>query len=164
MTNSASTPAQRRLLNALIDAGGAGYPSELGRLATVRVCRANGWIEQLPAEPFTVPQYSITTAGRAIVERKPRPAAERAKIAQEARSANAQGRRLEAAAVLLREAGWTVTHDHERCITPDGVLPGCPDFGETVGAHGERDHVWTINADGDRECACGDFRAVDYEA
>ncbi|MEU4558399.1 hypothetical protein AB0F72_08415 [Actinoplanes sp. NPDC023936] len=27
-----------------------------------------------------------------------------------------------------------MSHDHEYCITPDGVMPGCPDFDEALPA------------------------------
>lgn len=103
------TPAQKRLLQALIDNGGSGYPGRFGKTITVRACRANGWIKQVPAlSEYEVPPYAVTAEGRAAVERKARPAAERAKIAQDARSANARQRKLDAMASELRKADYLV--------------------------------------------------------
>jgi hypothetical protein len=102
------TPAQKRLLQALIELGGSGYTADLARLVTVRACRANGWITRLPAGQYEVAKHAITAKGRAAIEHTPRPAAERAKIAQGARSANARQRRLDDMARELREAGRLV--------------------------------------------------------
>ncbi len=114
MTDLKPTPAQRRLLEALITNGGTGYASQMAKVATVRACRANGWIKVDPAKPFTVPKHSITSAGRAVVERKPRPPAERAKIAQDARSANARDRKHKTMAAELHATGeWLVMSRHE---------------------------------------------------
>lgn len=106
MTNATPTPAQRRLLLTLVAGGGTGYAGDLAKVITVRACRANGWIERLPSDPYAVPKHTITTAGRAIVAAKPRSIAERAKIAQGGRRANAKKRRLDVAAAMLEAAGW----------------------------------------------------------
>lgn len=53
-------------------------------------------------------------------------------------------------------------HDHEYCITSDGVAPGCPDFGEDRGAMLPADeHHFDVACDDRPNCVIPQHHALE---
>jgi hypothetical protein len=56
----------------------------------------------------------------------------------------------------------TVEHDHEYCITPDGVAPGCPNFGEDASSPLPADeHHFDVSCDDRPDCVIRQHHAME---